>query len=349
VLASAVGRPDRAAPGRPRRRRASPCLRPWADGLRSLALRAGAGPEAGRLAQRRAVQGSAAAGCSRAGAAQSGQGAPRRPASHPGRVDILSAVLTDGLSAVEVAPHPRAAGRPGDPKAPRRSPTASTRPTSFSPSWPTARHHDAGRAQARPGAFADCARPLDLLGDEIVATAIKRQHEPPRVVGDLLNAELNEKQARAPGPPHDPDRVGWRSTSSPSQSCPSPRSSTSSSSPTRRERALGPPPRPWWLPRATAQPSAGRWHRLGQNAPGCRHRACLHSQPHPKAPAPWGTRAVRVAASSMSSIWSTSSTPRHEPAVRAAPPITSAASTSSSSTSSVTYPSPRLVASCSST
>jgi hypothetical protein len=49
------------------------------------------------------------------------------------------------------------------------------------------------------------------LGDEIVATAIKRQHEPPRVVGDLLNAELNEKQARAPGPPHDPDRVGWRS------------------------------------------------------------------------------------------------------------------------------------------
>jgi hypothetical protein len=60
---------------------------------------------------------------------------------------------------------------------------------------------------------ADCARPLDPLGDEIVATAIKRQHEPPRVVGDLLNAEFSEKQARAPGFPHDPDRVGWRSTS----------------------------------------------------------------------------------------------------------------------------------------
>ena len=33
--------------------------------------------------------------------------------------------------------------------------------------------------------------------DEIVSTAIKRQHEPQRVVGDLLAAELNEKQARS--------------------------------------------------------------------------------------------------------------------------------------------------------
>jgi DNA replication protein DnaC len=33
--------------------------------------------------------------------------------------------------------------------------------------------------------------------DEIVATAIKRQHEPPRVVGDLLTAEISEKQARS--------------------------------------------------------------------------------------------------------------------------------------------------------
>ena len=32
--------------------------------------------------------------------------------------------------------------------------------------------------------------------DEIVATAVKRQHEPQRVVGDLLTAELSEKQAR---------------------------------------------------------------------------------------------------------------------------------------------------------
>jgi DNA replication protein DnaC len=33
--------------------------------------------------------------------------------------------------------------------------------------------------------------------DEIVTTAVKRQHEPQRVVSDLLTAELSEKQARS--------------------------------------------------------------------------------------------------------------------------------------------------------
>jgi DNA replication protein DnaC len=33
--------------------------------------------------------------------------------------------------------------------------------------------------------------------DEIMATAIKRQHEPQRIVGDLLTAEVSEKQARS--------------------------------------------------------------------------------------------------------------------------------------------------------
>jgi DNA replication protein DnaC len=33
--------------------------------------------------------------------------------------------------------------------------------------------------------------------DEIIGTAIKRQHEPQRIVGDLLSAEINEKQARS--------------------------------------------------------------------------------------------------------------------------------------------------------
>ena len=33
--------------------------------------------------------------------------------------------------------------------------------------------------------------------DEIMTTAIKRQHEPPRIVGDLLTAEISEKQARS--------------------------------------------------------------------------------------------------------------------------------------------------------
>ena len=47
---------------------------------------------------------------------------------------------------------------------------------------------------------------LDLMGqlrlfgmknayDEILATALKRQHEPQRFAGDLLKAEISEKQA----------------------------------------------------------------------------------------------------------------------------------------------------------
>jgi hypothetical protein len=33
--------------------------------------------------------------------------------------------------------------------------------------------------------------------DGIMATAVKRQHEPQRIVRDLLTAEINEKQARS--------------------------------------------------------------------------------------------------------------------------------------------------------
>jgi DNA replication protein DnaC len=33
--------------------------------------------------------------------------------------------------------------------------------------------------------------------DEVIGTAVKRQHEPARIVGDLLTAEINEKQARS--------------------------------------------------------------------------------------------------------------------------------------------------------
>ncbi len=49
---------------------------------------------------------------------------------------------------------------------------------------------------------------LDLMGtlklygmrlayDEVMATGIKRQHEPPRILGNLLKAEIAEKQARS--------------------------------------------------------------------------------------------------------------------------------------------------------
>ena len=33
--------------------------------------------------------------------------------------------------------------------------------------------------------------------DEIITTAVKRQYEPQRIVGDLLQAEIAEKQARS--------------------------------------------------------------------------------------------------------------------------------------------------------
>lgn len=49
---------------------------------------------------------------------------------------------------------------------------------------------------------------LDMMGtlklygmkaayDEVVTTAVKRQHEPPKLVGSLLTAEISEKQARS--------------------------------------------------------------------------------------------------------------------------------------------------------
>jgi DNA replication protein DnaC len=34
-------------------------------------------------------------------------------------------------------------------------------------------------------------------GDEVMTSGIKRRHEPPRIVGDLLSAEIAEKQARS--------------------------------------------------------------------------------------------------------------------------------------------------------
>ena len=38
---------------------------------------------------------------------------------------------------------------------------------------------------------------MRLAHDEVMATGIKRQHEPPQIVGDLLKAEIAEKQARS--------------------------------------------------------------------------------------------------------------------------------------------------------
>ena len=38
---------------------------------------------------------------------------------------------------------------------------------------------------------------MKAVFDEITITAVKRQHEPQHVVGDLLTAEITEKQARS--------------------------------------------------------------------------------------------------------------------------------------------------------
>ena len=48
----------------------------------------------------------------------------------------------------------------------------------------------------------DLMTTLKLFGmrsayDEVIAAGIKRQHEPPRIVGDLLQSEIAEKQARS--------------------------------------------------------------------------------------------------------------------------------------------------------
>ena len=58
------------------------------------------------------------------------------------------------------------------------------------------------RSRGHGGVILAAMGGLKLFGmraayDEIVAMAIERQHEPPRIIGDLLTAEISEKQARS--------------------------------------------------------------------------------------------------------------------------------------------------------
>src|SRR6185436_11406569 len=89
-------------------------------------------------------------------------------------------------------------------------------------SGPGRHHHNPGRTSpaartagrlrslrhAQEGKLMERNQVLELMGtlklygmrgayDEVMATGIKRQHEPPRIVGDLLTAEISEKQARS--------------------------------------------------------------------------------------------------------------------------------------------------------
>ena len=131
-------------------------------------------------------------------------------------VDILTAVLTDGLPAVEAACAEAIAhgvhsadvvlnilARQRDPGPPA---------TILTPAALTLRHAPDRRLcplrQPQENHLMERTQLFDLMGelklygmkaafDEIMATAVKRQHEPQRIVGDLLNAEINEKQARS--------------------------------------------------------------------------------------------------------------------------------------------------------
>ena len=131
-------------------------------------------------------------------------------------VDILTAVLTDGLPAVEAACAEAIAhgvhsadvvlnilARQRDPGPPANI---------LTPAALTLRHAPSRRLcplrQPQENHLMERTQLFDLMGelklygmkaafDEIMATAVKRQHEPQRIVGDLLKAEINEKQARS--------------------------------------------------------------------------------------------------------------------------------------------------------
>ena len=126
-------------------------------------------------------------------------------------VDILTAVLTDGLPAVEAACAEAIAhgvhsadvvlnilARQRDPGPPV---------TILTPAALTLRHACPLR-QPQEDHLMERSQLFDLMGelqlygmkaafDEVMTTAVKRQHEPQRIIGDLLTAEINEKQARS--------------------------------------------------------------------------------------------------------------------------------------------------------
>ena len=131
-------------------------------------------------------------------------------------VDILTAVLTDGLPAVEAACAEAIAhgvhsadvvlnilARQRDPGPPVTDPHAGRADAA-----PRTSRRLRPLRQPQEDHLMERSQLFDLMGelklygmkaafDEVMATAIKRQHEPQRIVGDLLSAEINEKQARS--------------------------------------------------------------------------------------------------------------------------------------------------------
>src|SRR3974390_1094232 len=205
-------RPQRDPPGRGDRCRASSLVRPGRGDLRPLALRPGARPQARSLAQWRPFQGLGAA--SRDGACAAQARRRRRWQSADGRHPYGGAPRGTARGRCRR----RRSDRPWRPLGRRRpqhpGPAARSR---------AARHHPYARgADATPRAggrlcplrqpqedhlmersqLFDLMDELNLYGmkaafDETMATAVKRQHEPQRIIGDLLTAEISEKQARS--------------------------------------------------------------------------------------------------------------------------------------------------------
>ena len=101
--------------------------------------------------------------------------------------------------------------------------------------------------------------------DEIMATAVKRQHEPQRIIGDLLTAEINEKQARSIKYQLTIAKLPLAKDLDDFQFDGTPINETL----VRRSR---------WrrIPCPAAQRRPGRWHRHRQDPSGDRHCPKLH-------------------------------------------------------------------------
>ena len=131
-------------------------------------------------------------------------------------VKVLSAVLTDGLAAVEAACAEALAdgvhsadvvlnilARQRDPGPAATILTPEALRLRHAPIADCARYDRLRRAELMERTdILELMSTLKLFGmraayDEVMATGIKRRHEPPRIVGDLLSAEIAEKQARS--------------------------------------------------------------------------------------------------------------------------------------------------------
>ena len=131
-------------------------------------------------------------------------------------VAILAAVLTDGLPAVEfclctgdVRGRPLVRRDPQHPRAATRPRTGGNHPypgCADAAACAGRRLRSIRSTQER--VIMERTEVLDMMGelklygmrnayDEALATAVKRKHEPQRFVGDLLKAEISEKQARS--------------------------------------------------------------------------------------------------------------------------------------------------------